>query len=54
MKKLRSNPVYQYPNAITGQGEELVQYKQQQVQFDPVFADENPEYATEQAELGDI
>jgi hypothetical protein len=54
MHKLRSNPIYQDPDAITGRGEELVHYQQQQAGFDPVFAEENSEYVTEQTELGEV
>lgn len=54
MYKLRSNPIYEDPDAITGQGEELVEYKQRHASFDPTYADENPEYVTEQAELGGL
>lgn len=52
MYKLRSNPIYEDPDAITGRGEELVEYHQRHAQFDPTFADNNPEYVTEQTELG--
>lgn len=54
MYKLRSNPIYQDPEAITGRGEELIEYQQLQTEFDPVFAEENPEYVTEQQQLGDL
>lgn len=54
MYKLRSNPIYENPDAITGQGEELIEYKQRHASFDPTYADENPEYVTEQAELGGL
>jgi hypothetical protein len=53
MHKLRSNPVYEDPDAITGRGEKKVQYLRRHAAFDPVFADEHPEYATEQQELDD-
>ncbi|MFC6975558.1 hypothetical protein ACFQL1_14315 [Halomicroarcula sp. GCM10025709] len=53
MYKLRSNPVYEDPAAITGRGEELVEYKQRHAQFDPTFADEHPEYVTEQTTQGE-
>ncbi len=53
MYKLRSNPIYEDPEAITGRGEELVEYKQRHASFDPTFADENPEYVTEQMKLGE-
>lgn|GEM_PF-903939 len=54
MYKLRSNPIYEDPEAITGRGEELIEYKERHASFDPTFADEHPEYVTEQTELGDI
>ncbi|PSP39411.1 hypothetical protein BRC71_02245 [Halobacteriales archaeon QH_7_65_31] len=47
MYKLRSNPVYEDPAAITGRGTELVEYKQRHAQFDPAFADAHPEFVTE-------
>ena len=47
MYKLRSNPIYEDPNAITGRGDELIEYKQRHAKFDPTFADEHPEYVTE-------
>jgi hypothetical protein len=47
MYKLRSNPIYEDPEAITGRGEELVEYKQRHVEFDPTFAKEHPEYVIE-------
>lgn len=53
MHKLRSNPIYEDPDAITGRGDKLVQYKERHAEFDPVYAENHPEYATEQAELGD-
>lgn len=53
LHKLRSNPVYQVPDAITGRGDKLLYYRQQQAQFDPVFADENPEYVTGEPVLED-
>ncbi|AHG00728.1 hypothetical protein HALLA_05790 [Halostagnicola larsenii XH-48] len=52
MYKLRSNPIYEDPEAITGRGEELVEYKQRHASFNPKFAEENPEYVTEQTKLG--
>jgi len=54
MYKLRSNPIYEDPDAITGQGEELIEYRQRHASFDPEYADENPEYVTEQTELGEV
>jgi hypothetical protein len=54
MYKLRSNPIYEEPEAITGRGEELVEYKQRHATFDPVYAEENPDYVTEQTELGGL
>jgi len=49
MYKLRSNPIYKDPEAITGQGEELVEYKERHATFDPEYAENNPEYSTEQS-----
>lgn len=57
MHKLRSNPIYEDPDAITGRGERLVQYKRDHARFDPEYADEHPEYApddTEQMSLSDM
>lgn len=54
MYKLRSNPIYEDPEAITGRGKELVEYKQRHAQFNPTYADEHPEYVTEQTELGGV
>lgn len=51
MYKLRSNPIYEDPEAITGRGDELLEYKQRHAEFDPTFADEHPEYVTEQTTL---
>ncbi|MCO8267447.1 hypothetical protein NKF06_12825 [Haloferax sp. AB510] len=51
MDKLRSNPVYQKPEAITGLAEPKQRYREYQTTFDPVFAEEHPEYVTEQTEL---
>lgn len=51
MYKLRSNPIYEKPEAITGQGDELLEYKQRHASFDPEYADNHPEYVTEQATL---
>ncbi|NIB98042.1 hypothetical protein [Halobacterium sp. R2-5] len=53
MYKLRSNPIYEDPDAITGRGEELVEYKQRHASFDPTYAEKNPELVTEQKTLGD-
>lgn len=53
MHKLRSNPIYEDPDAITGQGEKLVEYRQHHAQFDSEFAEEYPEYVTEQTKLGE-
>ncbi|MGK2229983.1 MAG: hypothetical protein ACI9QA_000131 [Methanobacteriota archaeon] len=44
MHKLRSNPVYEDPDAITGRGEELVEYRRRHGSFDSEFAERNPEY----------
>lgn len=46
MDKLRSNPIYQKPEAITGKAEPKRRYREHQAEFDPVFAEEHPEYAT--------
>jgi len=51
MHKLRSNPIYQTPEAITGRGEKKEEYHRLQASFDPEFADSNPEYVTEQDTL---
>jgi len=51
MYKLRSNPIYEDPEAITGRGDELVEYKQRHAEFDPTYAEEHPEYVSEQTEL---
>lgn len=48
---LRSNPLYQKPEAIC-QNEHEEKHRRQQARFDPVFADENSEYVTEQQTLG--
>jgi hypothetical protein len=47
MHKLRSNPIYEDPDAITGRGEKKVEYLQRHATFNPTFADEHPEYVTE-------
>lgn len=52
MYKLRSNPIYEDPEAITGRGDELIEYKQRHAEFDPTYAEEHPEYVTEQTTLG--
>lgn len=44
MYKLRSNPIYEAPHAITGRGKELIEYKQRHASFDPTYAEEHPEY----------
>jgi len=48
---LRSNPIYEHPDAIKGQQPKKDEYRQNHANFDPVYADENPEYATQQATL---
>lgn len=53
MDKLRSNPIYQTPDAITGHAGPKQRYREQQATFDPVFREENPEYA-DQTTLDDI
>jgi len=45
MHKLRSNPIYEDPNAIVGRGDRLVQYRRRHAQFDSEYAEEQPEYA---------
>lgn len=52
MDKLRSNPIYQDPEYITGRVKAKERYRRQHAEFDPVFVDEHPEYVTEQTELG--
>jgi len=47
MHKLRSNPVYEDPDAITGRGEKKVEYLQRHATFDSSFAADNPEYVTD-------
>ncbi len=54
MHKLRSNPIYEDPDAITGRGEKKVEYLQRHATFDPTFADEHPEYVTEQRSLDEV
>ena len=54
MHKLRSNPIYEDPDAITGRGDKKVEYLQCHAMFNPSFADEHPEYVTEQSELGEL
>lgn len=51
MDKLRSNPIYEDPEAITGRAEKKEKYHRNHAQFDPTFAENNPQYATEQTEL---
>lgn len=53
MDKLRSNPIYEDPEYITGRAEPRERYRRNHAEFDPVFAEENPQYVTEQTELGD-
>jgi len=50
--ELRKNPVIEQEDAITGQGDHLKLYKRNHAQFDPEYADKNPEYVTEQIQLG--
>ncbi|MFW6436403.1 MAG: hypothetical protein ACOCYZ_02080 [Halococcoides sp.] len=47
MDKLRSNPIYEQPEYITGRAEPRRRYRQNHAEFDPVFAEENPEYLKE-------
>lgn len=48
MDKLRSNPVYEDPDYITGRANPKERYHQNHANFDPVFAQNHPEYVTEQ------
>lgn len=50
MDKLRSNPIYEDPDYITGRAEPREKYRRRHAEFDPVFAEEHPEYVTEQTE----
>lgn len=52
MDKLRSNPIYQDPEYITGRAKPVERYRRQHAEFDSVFAENHPEYVTEQTELG--
>jgi hypothetical protein len=52
MDKLRSNPIYEDPEYITGLAKPRERYRRNHTEFDPVYADEHPEYVTEQNELG--
>ncbi|MDZ7687284.1 MAG: hypothetical protein U5J64_00935 [Halobacteriales archaeon] len=54
MDKLRSNPVYEDPEYISGRAKFKEEYKENHAEFDPVFAEENPGYATEKSELDDF
>lgn len=54
MDKLRSNPIYEHPDSISGRARKKEQYRRHHADFDPVFAEKHPEYATEQAELTDM
>ena len=54
MHKLRSNPIYENPDAITGMGDKLQQYYENHAQFNSKFAEDNPEYVTEQTNLSEI
>lgn len=53
MDKLRSNPIYEDPEYITGLAEPRERYRRNHAEFDPVFAEKNPKYVTEQTEIGD-
>ncbi|WP_353634482.1 hypothetical protein ABSL23_01430 [Halobacterium sp. NMX12-1] len=53
MDKLRSNPIYEDPEYITGRAKPRERYRRNHAEFNPVFAEQNPEYVTEQTELGD-
>lgn len=54
MHKLRSNPIYEDPDAITGRGDKKVEYLQRHASFNPTFAEEHPEYVTEQRSLDEV
>lgn len=45
MDKLRSNPIYEDPDYITGRAEPKERYYRNHARFDPMFAKEHPEYA---------
>ncbi|NIB98041.1 hypothetical protein [Halobacterium sp. R2-5] len=47
---LRSNPLYQNPESIC-QNEHVERYRRIQASFDPVFAESNPEYVSEEPEM---
>ncbi|AEN04632.1 hypothetical protein [Halolamina sp.] len=47
MYKLRSNPIYEDPEAITGRGDELIEYKKRHASFNETFAEDHPEYVME-------
>jgi len=51
MDKLRSNPVYQNPEYISGRAQKKEQFRRIHARFDPVFADSHPEYATKEIDL---
>lgn len=53
MDKLRSNPIYEDPDYISGRARKKEQYRRHHAEFDPVFAEEHPEYA-EQADLTEM
>jgi len=53
MDKLRSNPIYENPKYITGRAEPRERYRQNHSKFDQVFAEQNPQYVTEN-EPGDL
>lgn len=54
MDKLRSNPVYEHPDYISGRARKKEQYRRHHADFDPVFAHNNPDYAAEQADLTEM
>lgn len=47
MDKLRSNPIYQVPDSITGRAKPKERYRRIHAQFDPVFAEKHPEYTSQ-------
>lgn len=54
MDKLRSNPVYEDPDYISGRAKKKERYRSHHAEFDSVFAENHPEYATTQTDLTDL
>ena len=46
MDKLRSNPIYEDPEYISGRASPKERYYRNHTEFDPVFAENHPEYVT--------